>query len=273
MAQSITAASAGRVNRRFLFLALVLAALSAVLIYPLLTRSSESSTSAPAGIPVVVAKVTINPGTVITAEMIGVQEVPQAAIGAQAFSEVGAAVGEVARYPIVPGEQVLLSKIVGSSILGSPDVLSNIIEGGRRAMAIRTDPVLSAGGLVLPGDYVDIYWVPGDSPEDVTGAQLLAEDIEVLSVDQTTVDIPPTAPGLLEEGEEASIGSDARVRGSEEDPIPAAVTVTLMLSSEEVQCVFCGEETGALRFAVRAFGDHSPSGISPVECIILGLDS
>ena len=42
MAQSITTASAGRVNRRFLFLALVLAALSAVLIYPLLKASSES---------------------------------------------------------------------------------------------------------------------------------------------------------------------------------------------------------------------------------------
>ena len=272
MAQSITAASAGRVNRRFLFLALVLAALSAVLVYPLLTRSSDSGGSAVAGIPVVVAKVTINPGVTITAEMLGIQEVPQAAVGAQAFSEVDAAVGEVARYPIVPGEQVLLSKIVGSSIVGSPDVLSNIIEGGLRAMAIRTDPVLSAGGLLLPGDYVDIYWVPSDSPDDVQGAQLIAEDIEVLSVDQTTVDIPPTAPGLLEEGEDAPIGSDSRVRGSEEEPIPAAITVTLMLSSEEVQRVFCGEEMGELRLAVRAFGDHSSSGIAPVSCIIQGLD-
>ena len=128
MAQSITAASAGRVNRRFMFLALVLAALSAVLVYPLLTRSSDSGGSVAAGIPVVVAKVTINPGVTITAEMLGIQEVPQAAVGAQAFSEVEAAVGEVARYPIVPGEQVLLSKVVGSPIVGSPDVLSNIIE-------------------------------------------------------------------------------------------------------------------------------------------------
>ena len=56
MAQSATTASVGRVNRRFLFLALVLAALSAVLIYPLLTRSSDSGGSA-AGAPVVVAQV------------------------------------------------------------------------------------------------------------------------------------------------------------------------------------------------------------------------
>ncbi len=272
MAQSITTASAGRVNRRFLFLALVLAALSAVLIYPLLTRSSDSGAAA-TGVPVVVAKVTINPGMTITSDMLEVQQVPQAAIGAQAFSDVESAVGEVARYPIVPGEQVLVSKIVGRGVSASPNVLSNFIETGFRGMAINTELVIGAGGLVLPGDYVDVFWVPEGSPDDVPGAQLIAEDIEVMSVDQTILDIPPTAPGLLEDGEEPPTGSDTRVRGSEEDPIPGAVTVTLMLSIAEVQTVFCAEETGTIRLAIRAFGDHTSAGIPPVSCIVLGLDN
>lgn len=272
MAQSITTASAGRVNRRFLFLALVLAALSAVLIYPLLTRSSDSG-GAVTGVPVVVAKVTINPGTLITSDMLEVQQVPQAAIGAQAFSDVESAVGEVARYPIVTGEQVLVSKIVGRGVSASPNVLSNFIETGLRGMAINTELVISAGGLVLPGDYVDVFWVPEGSPNDVPGAQLIAEDVEVMSVDQTIVDIPPTAPGLLVDGEEPPTGSDTRVRGSEEDPIPAAVTVTLLLSITEVQTVFCAEETGVIRLAVRAFGDHTSAGVPPVSCIILGEDN
>ena len=272
MAQTMTAASVGRVNRRFLFLALVLAALSAVLIYPLLTRTSDSVGTA-TGVPVVVAKVTINPGTMITADMLEVQQVPEAAIGAQAFSAVEGAVGEVARYPIVPGEQVLVSKIVGRGVFASPDVLSNIIETGLRGMAIRTELVIGAGGLVLPGDYVDVFWVPEGSLDDVPGAQLIAEDVEVMSVDQTIVDIPPTAPGLLAEGEEPPTGSDTRVRGSEESPIPQAVTVTLMLSIAEIQTVFCAEEIGVIRLAVRAFGDHSSAGISPVDCVIIGLDS
>ena len=272
MAQTMTAASIGRVNRRFLFLALILAALSAVLVYPLLTRSSGSGGSAAAGVPVVVAKSNINAGQTITAEMLEVQQIPETAIGALAFSEVSAVTGEVARYPIVVGEQVLVSKVVGGSITASPNTISNFIESGKRALAIKTEQVVSAGGLVLPGDYVDVFWIPADSPTNVPGAQIIAEDVEVISVDQIIVDIPPTAPGFLEEGEEALIGHDARVRGSEEEPIPGAVTVTLMLSPAEVQRVFCGDHTGEIRLAVRGFGDHSPTGIAPVECIILGTD-
>ena len=273
MAQTMTAASIGRVNRRFLFLALILAALSAVLVYPLLTRSSGSDGSAAVGVPVVVAKSNIDAGQTITAELLEVQMIPETAIGALAYSEVDAVTGEVARYPIVVGEQVLVSKIVGSSISASRFTISNFIESGKRAMAIKTDQVLSAGGLVLPGDYVDVFWVPSDPEADIPGAQLVAEDVEVISVDQTIVDIPPTAPGFLEEGEEAAIGQDARIRGSEEAPIPEAVTVTLMLSPAEVQRVFCSEETGEIRLAVRGFGDHSPPGLSPVVCVILGTET
>ncbi|MCI0777437.1 MAG: Flp pilus assembly protein CpaB [Chloroflexi bacterium] len=272
MAQTMTAASIGRVNRRFLFLALILAALSAVLVYPLLTRSSGSDGSAAAGVPVVVAKSNISAGQTITAELLEVKQIPETAIGPLAYSEIGTVTGEVARYPIVAGEQVLVSKIVGGAIAASRNTISNFIESGKRAMAIKTDQVLSAGGLVLPGDYVDVFWVPENSPDDLPGAQIIAEDVEVISVDQTIIDIPPTAPGFLEEGEEAPIGHDARVRGSEEEPIPAAVTVTLMLSPAEVQRVFCGEQTGQIRLAVRGFGDHSPTGIAPVECIILGAE-
>lgn len=271
MAQSATTASVGRVNRRFLFLALVLAALSAVLIYPLLTRSSDSATTADT-VPVVVASVTINPGTEITSDMLEVRQVSDTALGAQAYADVELVVGEVARYPIVPGEQLLASKIVGRGVTASPNVLSNFIETGKRGLAITTDQVIGAGGLVLPGDYVDIFWIPNDSPEDVPGAQLLAEDVEVLAVQQTIVDIPPTAPGLLEEGEEPPVGSEARVRGTEENPLPEAVTVTLLLTVEEVQRVFCGDEAGEIRLAIRAFGDHSSAGVAPVECIVLGQD-
>lgn len=273
MAQTMTANSMGRVNRRFLFLALVLAALSAVLIYPLLTRSSESGVSNAATVPVVVAQSNIAAGQTITADMLTVQQVPETAIGALAYSEIDAAVGEVARYPLVAGEQLLVSKVVGNSIASSPNAISNFIEGGKRAMAINTDLVVGVGGLVLPGDYVDVYWVPSDSPDDVQGAQLIAEDVQVLSVEQTIVDIPPTAPGLQPEGEEAPTGNETRIRGSEAEPLPEAATVTLMLSSEEIQRVFCAEQTGDIRMAARAFGDHTSAGIAPVNCIIVGTES
>ena len=273
MAQSVTSGSLSRVNSKFLFLALILAALSAVLIYTAISRSSDSSGggAAAANVPVVVAKAAIPSGTTITAQMLDVRLVSQNAVAADAFTTVESVVGETVRFPIAANEQVLLSKIISAPAIGEAPV-SYVVEEGHRALAIRTQPVISAGGLVVEGDYVDVYWVPNDSLEDVEGALLIGEDIEVLAVDQTIIQIPPTAPGLQEEGEDGAAIVGDRIQGLDGVPIPAAITVTLMVTPEEVERIFCGEEGGELRLAVRAFGDHSPSSSQLSPCIILGTD-
>ncbi len=96
MAQSITSGSLSRVNGKFLFLALILAALSAVLIYTAISRSSDSSGggSAAANVPVVVAKAAIPSGTTIMAQMLDVRLVSQNAVAADAFTTVESVVGE-----------------------------------------------------------------------------------------------------------------------------------------------------------------------------------
>ncbi|MCH8949343.1 MAG: Flp pilus assembly protein CpaB [Chloroflexi bacterium] len=199
MAQSITSGSLSRVNRRFLFLALILAGLSAVLIYTAISRSSGSSGGGPvaATVPVVVAKAAIPSGTTITAQMLDVRLVSQNAVAADAFTTVESVVGETVRFPMAANEQVLLSKIISAPAIGVGPV-SYVVEEGHRALAIRTEPVIGAGGLVVEGDYVDIYWVPNDSPVDVEGAILIGEDIEVLAVDQTIIQIPPRNNSALE---------------------------------------------------------------------------
>ncbi len=275
MTQSITSGSLSRVNRRFLFLALILAGLSAVLIYTAISRSSGSSGggAAAAVVPVVVAKAAIPSGTTITAQMLDVRLVSQNAIAADAFTTVESVVGETVRFPIAANEQVLLSKIISAPAIGAGPV-SYVVEEGHRARAIRTQPVIGAGGLAVEGDYVDVYWVPNDSPEDVLGALLIGEDIEVLAVDQTVIQIPPTAPGLQEEGGEgaATASGGGRIQGLDGVPIPTAITVTLMVTPEEVERIFCGEIAGELRLAVRAFGDHSPSSSQLSSCTILGTE-
>jgi len=274
MTQSIAAQPLSRVNRRFLFLAVILAALSAVLIYAAISRSSGSGEggAVASAVPVVVARASIPAGTTITSQMLDVRLVSQNAVAADAFTTVDAAVGEVVRYPVAANEQLLLSKITSAPAIGEAPV-SYVIEGGARGFAIRTDPVISAGGLVLEGDYVDVFWVPTDSESDVTGAQLIAEDVEVLAVDQTIINIPATAPGLQDDTEAVATTGDAqRIQGLDGAPIPEAVTVTLMVTPEEIQRIFCSEETGEIRLAVRAFGDHSPTGLTPATCIILGTE-
>jgi pilus assembly protein CpaB len=204
--------------------------------------------------------------------MLEIRQVPATAVGDLALDSVDAAVGEVARYPIAPNEQVLRSKLLlGGPDTASNDALSYVLEEGMRGMAIRAEAVIGAGGLVLPGDYVDVLWVPGevlDQPWD--GAGLVAENVEVVSVEQTIVEVPPSAPGVVddEDGTSPPASETDRVRGFDEEPIPEAVTVTLMLTPEEAARVFCADEGGVIRLAVRGFGDDTPSGIPAAHCII-----
>jgi pilus assembly protein CpaB len=250
-----------------------------VLVYAAISDSGsgEEGTSA-ADVPVVVAKTLIPPGTQITAGMLEVRQVPAAAVGDQALDSIDSAVGEVTRYPIAANEQVLVSKlVVGGTETVTNDVLSYVLEEGFRGMAIQTDPVVGAGALVLPGDYVDVLWVPEGEYrllQDYEGAMLVAENVEVVSVERTIVDVPPAAPGVVdEEGAAAPPGSDTqRVRGSDEEPIPEAVTVTLKLTPEQAARIFCAEQGGDLRLAVRAFGDDTPSLLPPVTCVIPAQD-
>ena len=268
MAHSVTSAAVGRVNRRFLLLAFILAIISAVLVYAAISRSDEGGGAA-GEVPVVVAKAAIPAGTEITADMLDVRQISETDVGDQAFSTTEGVVGQVARYPIAANEQLLLSKVVGGTETLGSAVLSNILEQGMRVMAITTSSVVGAGGLVLPGDHVDIFWVPSELEEDHEGALLLAENVEVLAVKQTLVDLPPTAPGLQQEGDQGTAPTGQRVRGSEEEPIPDASTLTLMVTPQQAQLIFCAESGGTLRLAVRAFGDATPSGVPPATCVLL----
>jgi pilus assembly protein CpaB len=199
---------------------------------------------------------------------------PQDAVGAGHVSSVDAAVGQVARYPIEISEPLLLSNIVGTGEI-SNDALSHILETSGRGMAIDVDMVIGAGGLVLPGDHVDIFWIPNGSPDDTVGGQLLAENVEVVAVAQTLVELPATAPGVTQDSGTGTSAAqtDDRIRGSVSPPIPDAATVTFMVTSQQAQNIFCGDIAGDIRLAVRAFGDDSPTGLVPVQCVVRGSGS
>jgi pilus assembly protein CpaB len=274
----MTTSAAGRVNRRFLFLALILAVISAILVYVALSNTGEGSSGSGGGdVSVVVAKSAIPAGTTITGDMLEVRNVPEAAVGEGAFRTIDATVGQVARYPMAVNQQVLLSTVVGGTAdaTASNEVLSHIIEAGKRGMGVKVDAVVNGGGLVLPGDHVDVYWVPDVAiDEDLVGAGIVAENVEVLAVSQTTVDIPATAPGLSEEETDPAqpATTDDRVRASEAEPNPEAVTIVLLLTPEQASRVFCADADGVegtIRLAVRAFGDESPStGVPLLDCIV-----
>jgi Flp pilus assembly protein CpaB len=264
----MTNVAAGRVNRRFLFLALVLATLAAVLVYAAISRSDSGTSGGAADMPVVVAKSSIPAGTLITADLVEVRRVPDFAVGTEAFTTIDDVVGQVAKFPLAANEQLLLSKFVNTTI-STNDALSYVLADGLRGVAVTVESVHTAGGLALPGDHVDVLWVPFKGAPGFT----LLSNVEVTAVQQTIVDIAPTAPGTQQDGTEppaATTDSD-RARVTDADADPEANTVTMMVNSEDAERLFCAEWfavkfEGAIRLSVRSFGDSRPTNLNAPDC-------
>ncbi len=276
MSQNAGALSPARGNRRFIILAMVLGLMGAGLVYVATSRgsSSPSKSSTASDTPAVVAKVDIAARTSITADMLEVKLVPADDRNALGYGTLADVTGKVTRYPISAGEQVLSSKVValdGASVAKGRS-LSYVIPQGMRAIAIQTSEISGAGGLVLPGDYVDIlidydieFTAPDGTQQKVPSylVQTLMQNVEVLAVSQTIVDTVTAPSASSDAGTSATpTGSSAVssnptqvVRNSEAAPQPGASTVTLALSPEDAQKIYLAEQNGKIRLAVRPYGD------------------
>ncbi|MBI4570732.1 MAG: Flp pilus assembly protein CpaB [Chloroflexi bacterium] len=244
-----------------------------MLVYAAISRSDSGGGGSTADVPVVVAKSSIPAGTAITAGLVEVRRVPESAVGSEAFTTIDDVVGQVAKFPLAPNEQLLVSKFVATTV-GTNDALSYVLEDGMRGMAVTVEQVIAAGGLVLPGDHVDVLWIPFKGAPSFT----LLSDVEVTAVQQTIADLAPAAPGLQQEGAEpaspAAGGQRARVSDAEADP--KAITVTMMIASDDAERLFCSEWfasqfAGSIRLSVRSFGDARPATVNAPECPPLDL--
>jgi pilus assembly protein CpaB len=255
----------GRTNRRFVLLAVTLGLLGAVLVYVAFSRESApggSSAASTADTPVVVAKGDIPARTRITNSMVEVQLVPRESAGALSFPDLTGVVGSATRFPIAANEQVLASKIVPLTVpsAATSRSLSFIVPQGKRGVAVTASPVQNAGGLVLPGDYVDIMVIydvefasgADRQEEDSFLVQTIMQNVEVLAVALAVVDVVPEA---------TPTANGQRVRNTEAPPLPEAATVTLALTPEQAQRIYLAESNGRIRFTVRPFGEANEQPI------------
>lgn len=284
MSRPAGAMNTGQTNKKFLYMAGGLGLLGAILVYVAFSRSSGSGGVTGADqVPVVVAKTDIAARTKITASMVQVKLVRTDDASSQAFADTADAVGKITRFPITANEQVISSKVVDLSGNASPSSgsvagksLSFTVPPGQRAIAVNVTEVAQVGGLLLPGDYVDVLIVydvdfandPGDpaSHEKATNfvVQTLFQNKEVLAVSQTIVDLveetgtagSANASAGNAAGSTLTSDSDQRVRNTEAKPTPAAATITLALSPEETQKFYLAVMNGKVRFSLRSFGDN-----------------
>lgn len=241
-------------NRRFIILAVVLGLLGAVLVYVAFSRDSSSGekTAAGATTPVVVAKVDIAARTKITTDMLDVKLVPQDAVSAASFADPAQVAGQVTRFPITANQQVLSSQvIVTTGTAAASRALSYTIPPGKRAFSIEASALAAAGGLILPGDYIDLVVIydvqQGQEKKDSFLVQTILQNVEVLAVSQNIVDTVG--------GDTAASANNQRARNTEAKPDPGASTFTLLLTPEQVQTAALAAANGHVHYSLRSFGD------------------
>lgn len=258
MARSLTASPA-RTNKLFLLLALLLSVLSAIFVYMALNRDTGGSAPVAGETQtVVVAKAPIGARETITADMLDRKQVPITAVVTGAVENLEDAIGRVTLYPIALNQQISASAIADAGSAGTIDSLSFTIPPGKRAMSIAVDQVVSAGGLVLPGDYVDIIGVfgveqPGQGSKDAFFSRVVLENVQVLAVDQRLVKAAP----VTQDG-----GGVAAAPGGDENA--KATTMTLLVEPRDAEWLFLADSNGTLRAIVRSYGDDAIVNPEPV---------
>lgn len=109
--------------------------------------------------PTLCAAVEIPAGTLITADMVVVKQVPSGALVSTPLADASLAVGQRALTTISAGMQITTSLFAGA---GDTSKLTNNLGAGTVGVTITTDEENGLSGLLRQGDRVDIIVVPND---------------------------------------------------------------------------------------------------------------
>jgi pilus assembly protein CpaB len=204
-------------------------------------------------IKVLIANKDIPKGTIITAESLSTNIIPEQYLQPQAVSTAERVLGMVAVLPISKGEQITLSKLV------QPRQLGGLAEGtpiGKRAITIAVDSLAGLGGMIKPGDYVDVIAllpVPVTTAEGKQVNQIavmpLFQNVLILAVGQNTGSISAATAGKkTQEGERRSENSSL---------------ITLALDPQEANLIAFVQEQGKLRLTLRSPADSQV--VQPIQ--------
>ncbi len=188
-------------------------------------------------------------GTIITPERLSRMEMTEGAITGQMIVADATGqeflAGSVARQVLPQGVPIARSAIVQP---GDRGFLAAVLPKGKRAITIPISEVAGIGGLVLPGDRVDLiltYSIAGsliESERDIRASETVMKNIRVLALDQRL------GPVIPKEKEAAKA----------ETP-PVARTATLEVSPQQAEMITLGQTLGDLSLVLNSVRDGGPN--------------
>ena len=285
MATNKTKVERLRSTRVLFYLALVFAVVAGVFVFVALNQSGDDEKEAvtpgvtTSSRQVVVAGEDIDIRTEVTEGMLTMKTVPGDEALQGAYSDYEPVVGQVTRQDIFKGEQVTRSKVGPQTDTEIEQGLSFVISAGMRGFSIKVDETSAVGGLLLPGDLVDVIAVFQDEDDfDVDKAVTLLQNIEVLAVAQTAQESIP-APASEQADAEATPESDGEAvanqgtlgtRPEDVETNPSARTVTLAVTPEQAQLLALSQAQGKLVLALRPYGDAAEVSLNETTLLPMG---
>jgi pilus assembly protein CpaB len=184
---------------------------------------------------VAVAAADVSPGLALNAGNVKITSWPKEVIPPGTASTLKEVDGRVVRVEMAKGEPILLSKLAP---VGTAAGLGGLLEGSKRAMAVRVDDVSGVAGFVHPGDHVDVLMdltMPGAKDEHLS--KTILQDLVVLSTGQTWEQKGDLKPMVVN-------------------------TVTLEVTPEQAEILNLASNNGKIRLALRsrnnAVASHTP---------------
>lgn len=218
----------------------------------LTTRIDEATDNAQRS-AVVVAVKALSPFVPIKAEDVAIEQLRVAPQGS--FSSIEQVVGRTSWNPI--GAGAWLSQ--ESFAAGGP--LAQMIRPQERAVAVAVDEVISGGGHVRPGDYVDVLlFMQEKEGEKQQTAQVAVPAVRLLSYGQ---ELGPNLNGqAVQIKDEDDKKKQPRAGRSVVLAVPQELVTRLMLASQ----------TGTLRLAVRSADEDLHKRYAAGEINLVALD-
>ncbi|MER8946708.1 Flp pilus assembly protein CpaB [Mesorhizobium sp. M0203] len=155
--------------------------------------------------------------------------------------------GAVARVALYAGEPLRRSKLIGEG----QSFMSSILPSGMRAVATSISADTSAGGFILPNDFVDVIMTRRADPANGGGpgftTETILKNIRVLAIDQTIQED--------EEGKKTRVGQ----------------TATLELTPQQSEIITVAQQMAdRLTLALRSIKDSQDKNVGEADYLVSG---
>ncbi len=226
-------------------LAVVLALMAVVMVRNYISQTEKKFVKEEKKSYVLVATGSIAAGTTIDETMVKFEAIPEKYVQPKAISSQSLVIGKRAIVDILPGEQVMATKL---TIAVKDTSLAMRTPQGKRAMTLVVPFLSAVGGKIRPGDYVDVV---GTFPYNAQVDGRKVTELVSVTLFQNILILGIEGGAVPERGKPT--------------PAPKDLMVTLALSPKEIALLTYALDQGKLRLVLRPPLETAVEPVPPVE--------